>query len=150
MVEERKFIKMQMDPEIKADKEKILKKHGLYFEDDKWYQQKENSHKALIFKDSFYKRNDVLGIIFRLNKLCGAKVKYFRQHIGKFEPCKYDYQKGFVGTKLWDSEFLKHTASGYVIDYRFLQTMTVYDDFVKLCRELESFETGENKDENGD
>lgn len=31
-------------------------------------------------------------------------------------------------------------ASGYILDFRYLQTITIYDDFVALCNELESFE----------
>ena len=33
-------------------------------------------------------------------------------------------------------------ASGYILDFRYLQTITVYDDFVALCNELELFEDG--------
>ena len=32
-------------------------------------------------------------------------------------------------------------SSGYILDFRYLQTITVYDDFVHLCNELESFES---------
>ena len=35
-------------------------------------------------------------------------------------------------------------ASGYILDFRYLQTITVYDDFVALCRELESYEERES------
>ena len=33
-------------------------------------------------------------------------------------------------------------ASGYILAFRYLQTITVYDDFVALCNELELFEDG--------
>ena len=102
-----------------------------------WYQQKENSHKALIFKDDFYQNNDVLGLIFRINKLCAAKVRYFRNHIEEYDFYKYDYKKGFVKTELWDSEFLRHKKTGYYIDYRYLQTITKKEDFMLFCKQLE-------------
>lgn len=40
--------------------------------------------------------------------------------------------------------FLRHKASGYILDFRYLQTITVYDDFVALCQELEAFENNKN------
>ena len=123
-----------------SDKENIIKKYDLKKEDNGWYQIKENSHKTLIFTDKFLNRNDTIGILFRIYKLCFAKVKYFRAYIFKFEPYKYDYKEGFIKTELWDAEFFKHIDSGYMIDLRYLQSITVYEDFVKLCKELESFE----------
>ncbi len=73
-----------------------------------------------------------------------AKVKYFRNNIEKYEPLKYDYKKGFIAVPLWDADFLKHKFSGYILDFRYLQTITVYEDFAHLCRELEAFEDNES------
>jgi hypothetical protein len=70
-------------------------------------------------------------------------VKYFRQNIDKYEPCKYDYKNGFVVVPLWNADFLKHKASGYILDFRFLQTITVYEEFVELCIEPEKHEPPE-------
>ena len=122
------------------DKFLLAKKHHLKHENNAWYSERENSHKHLIFKDCFFEKTDVLGLLFRINKLCIAKVKYFRANIGKYEPLKYDYKMGFISAPLWDADFLRHLASGYIIDFRYLQTITVYDDFVAFCNELESFE----------
>ena len=122
------------------DKDLILKKYGLLHENGAWYSHKENSHKHLIVKDAFLPKTDTIGLLFRINKLCMAKVKYFRQNIDKYEPCKYDYKNSFIVVPLWDADFLKHKASGFILDFRFLQTITVYEDFVALCKELESFE----------
>lgn len=125
---------------ISDSKQRLLRKFGLKHEENGWYSEKENSHKHLIFKDRFFDRQDIIGLLFRINKLCGAKVKYFRANIDKYEPMKYDYRSGFITVPLWDTDFLKHKYSGYILDFRFLQTVTVYDDFTALCRELESFE----------
>ena len=122
------------------DKELLIEKYKLIHENNAWYSDRENSHKHLIFKDVFYERNDVLGLLFRINKLCAAKVKYFRANIDKFEPLKYHYRDGFVSVPLWDTDFLRHRASGFIFDFRYLQTITVYEDFVALCSELESYE----------
>ena len=127
------------------DKMLLVKKYGLKHEDNAWYSEKENSHKHLIFKDTFFEKTDIIGLLFRINKLCLAKVKYFRKNIEKYEPLKYDYKNGFFTVPLWDADFLKHRASGYILDFRYLQTITVYNDFIDLCHELENFETDEQE-----
>jgi hypothetical protein len=133
------------DKTVEQDKEKIVKKYGLVHENHAWYSLRENSHKHLVFKDVFYNKSDIIGLLFRYNKLCAAKVKYFRKNIEKYEPCKYHYKDGFIAVPLWDADFLKHKASGYILDFNYLQTITVYEDFVSLYRELEGFEQSENE-----
>lgn len=134
-----------MNKETEMDEKQLLiQKYHLKHENNAWYSEKENTHKHLIFKDTFVERTDVIGLLFRINKLCMAKVKYFRANIDKFEPLKYHYKNGFVSVSLWDADFLRHRASGYILDFRYLQTITVYDDFVALCREQESYEEHES------
>lgn len=118
------------------DKANLVKKFGLVHEEHAWYSHRENAHKHLIFKDAFFERMDLLGLLFRINKLCMAKVKYFRNNLEKFEPLKSHYRDGFVSVPLWDADFLRHRASGYILDFDYLRTVTVYDDFVRLCGEL--------------
>lgn len=122
-------------------KQCLIRKFGLKHEENGWYSEKENSHKHMIFKDRFFEQQDIIGLLFRINKLCGAKVKYFRKNIEKYEPMRYDYKLGFITVPLWDADFLKHKYSGYILDLRYLQTITVYDDFLALCSELEKTET---------
>ena len=126
---------------MKEDKMLLVEKYNLKHENNAWYSEKENSHKHLIFKDAFFERADLIGLLFRINKLCIAKVNYFRRNIEKYEPLKYDYRKGFLTVPLWDAEFLKHKDSGLILDFRYLQSIKIYDDFVILCKELENFET---------
>jgi len=123
-----------------VDKELILQKYGLIHENGAWYSDKENSHKHLIVKESFLQKADTIGLLFRINKLCMAKVTYFRKNIDNYEPCKYHYKDGFITVPLWDAEFLRHKSSGFVLDFDFLQSITVYEDFVALCEELETYE----------
>ena len=126
---------------MKEDKMLLVEKYNLKHENNAWYSEKENSHKHLIFKDAFFEHADLIGLLFRINKLCIAKVNYFRRSIEKYEPLKYDYRKGFLTVPLWDAEFLKHKDSGLILDFRYLQSITIYDNFVSLCKELENFET---------
>ena len=122
------------------DKDLLIEKYHLKHENHAWYSETENAHKHLIFKDAFVEKSDVIGLLFRINKLCMAKVKYFRANIDKFEPLKYHYKEGFVAVPLWDADFLRHRASGLILDFRYLRTITVYEDFVALCSELESYD----------
>lgn len=127
------------------EKQCLVEKYKLKHENNAWYSERENSHKHLIFKDAYFERTDVLGLLFRINKLCIAKVKYFRANIEKYEPLKYHYKDGFVRVPLWDADFLRHRASGLILDFRYLQTITVYEDFAALCSELESYEVKDNE-----
>ena len=103
-----------------------------------WISKKENSHEHIIFNHKFLISSDEIAVLFRINYLCFAKVKYFRENMHKYEPAKYNPQKGFVKTEFWDSDFLQHKASGRYIDYRFLQRITDIEVFNKFCIELES------------
>jgi hypothetical protein len=123
-----------------ADKENFVNKHGLIHENHAWFSHGENSHKHLIFKDEFYDKADIIDLLFRFNKLCIAKVKYFRKNLNKYEPCNYHYKNGFTKVPLWDADYLRHKASGYILDFKYLQTITVYEDFVSLYKELEEYE----------
>lgn len=49
-------------------------------------------------------------------------------------------EEGFVAVPLWDADFLRHRASGLILDFRYLRTITVYEDFAALCSELESYD----------
>ena len=122
------------------DKDLLVEKYGLIHENSAWYSDKENSHKHLIVKDAYLQKTDTLGLLFRINKLCIAKLNYFRKNIENFAPCKYHYKDGFIDAPLWDADFLKHKASGFIFDFNYLQTITDYKDFVALCEELESYE----------
>lgn len=102
--------------------------------------QRRKMHISILFLKMPFLRTDIIGLLFRINKLCMAKVKYFRTNIAQYDPLKYDYKKGFVDVPLWDADFLRHRSSGWILDFRYLQTITVYDDFIALCRELEAFE----------
>lgn len=122
------------------EKALLIRKLGLVLENGRWFSKKENSHPALVFTEHYVQTHDVLALLFRCNKLCLGKLKYYRAHFDEYRPYKYDYEKGFVATELWDAEFFRHERSGRYIDFRFLQTITVYEDFVAFCKKLEAFE----------
>lgn len=105
-----------------------------------WYTQKEGAYPRKYFKQSFAERNDILALLFRVYELCGAKLKYYRENIEKYEPYFYDFEAGFVSTMLWNAEFLKHRASGCYIDLRTLQGITEIEKFNEFCAYFEKFE----------
>ena len=42
----------------------LVEKYHLIHENNAWYSDRENSHKHLIFKDVFFERTDVIGLLF--------------------------------------------------------------------------------------
>ena len=131
--------------DLSPEKVRLIDKFGLHSTPDLyWISHKENAHDHIIFKHNYLKNNDIIRALFRVNRLCFAKVNYFSQNADKFEPQIYDYEKGFTETHWWNTEFLKHKASGYQIDLRFLQTITDIEKFKEFCAYLESLEDKEN------
>lgn len=79
---------------LNTEKIKLLERYGLISCNDlKWISKKENSHEQVYFTHAFLTKTDILGLIFRINKLCFAKIKYFRAHINNFEPYLYNPEK---------------------------------------------------------
>lgn len=127
--------------ELDEAKVRLLEKYHLISTPDLfWISKHENAHEQIIFKHSYVKKNDLIAIICRLNKLCFAKVKYLRQKADLFEPYVYNFKDGFQPAELWNSEFLKHRPSGFFIDLRNLQFMYDNEEFKTFCRFLNSFE----------
>ncbi len=132
-----KLLKEELSPE----KVKLIEKFDLQSTPDLcWVSRKENSHEQVVFKHNYLKKNDIIRVLFRINKLCFAKVNYFSTNAEKFEPHVYGYKNGFSKTDWWNTDFLMHKASGYQIDLRFLQTITDIEKFKELCDYLESLE----------
>lgn len=133
--------------DLYGGKEKLILKYGLKLNEKKyWYNEKENAHLQVLFKDTFLQNNDLIIILFRIYKLCFAKVNYFRKNNRKYEPYKYHYKQGFIQTELWDAEFFKHIKSGFYIDFRQMQSITDIQDFLILVAELEMYEEDQDRD----
>ncbi len=126
---------------LSIEKVNLIERYGLFCDENlKWISKKENCHEQVYFTHSFAVKSDILGLVFRINRLCFAKLKYFRLHLDKFEPYICNPNLGFEKTELWNSDFLKHVKSGFIIDYRFLQRITKIEDFKQFCLHIESFE----------
>ena len=128
--------------ELSPEKVKLIEKFALQSSPDLyWVSVTENAHEHKIFRHQYLKNNDIIRALFRINRLCFAKVNYFSRQSDKFEPQSYDYKKGFSETDWWNADFLKHNASGFQLDLRYLKTITDIKIFHELCDDLESFES---------
>lgn len=126
--------------ELPEEKIKLIDKYRLKSTPDLyWVSEEENAYRRVVCRHSFLKKNDMVMIIGRLNGLCFAKVKYIRKTIGLLEPYTYDHVNGFVKTELWDSRFLMHVPSGYMLDYRELAGISDIKEFRELCEKLDSY-----------
>jgi len=126
---------------LPVDKMRFIEKHSMTLTDNMlWVTQKENAFPRKICRHGFMEKSDILGLLFRYNEVCFAKVNYFRSHISSFEPYKYHYKNGFTITELWDAEFLKHKCSGYIFDIRYLNSIKEIEKFRELCIFLEEYD----------
>lgn len=126
--------------ELPCEKVKLIEKYRLKSTPDLyWISEEENAYRRVICRHSFLKKNDMVMIIGRINSLCFAKVKYIRSRIGLLEPFTYNHVDGFVKTELWNSRFLKHVPSGFMLDYRELAGIVDIEEFRKLCEILDSY-----------
>jgi hypothetical protein len=129
--------------ELSEEKVRLLEKYRLKSTPDLyWIAEAENAYPRKIFRHSFIRRNDIVMVLCRVNSLCFAKVNYIRRNIDRFEPCRYDFRAGFVRTEFWDSQFLRHKASGFIFDYRELSEIDDIDEFRNLCEMLDSYDSG--------
>lgn len=125
--------------EIPEDKQLFIKKHSLLLTEKMfWITIKENSFPRKICRHQFLIKSDMLGLLFRINEICFAKLNYFRTNISSFEPYVFDFEKGFQRTELWDADFFKHIPSGFMIDFRSLQKIREIEDFRKFCSYIEN------------
>ena len=133
---------------LSEDKRKFIEKHSMLLTDNMlWVTQKENAFPRKICRHGFMEKSDIIGLLFRYNEVCFAKVNYFRSHISSFESFKYHYKDGFVITELWDAEFLKHRCSDYIFDIRYLNSIKEIEKFRELCIFLEDFDQCVSREE---
>lgn len=133
--EERDQLLLQ---ELSAEKHEIIRKYNMHSTPElRWVSNDENAHEQVYFTHRFAKNTDVIGLLFRVNRLCGAKVNYFRENTDKFDPCFHNPLLGFVRTSWAGAEFLKHRKSGHYIDLRYLRSIKNIEEFRRFCLGME-------------
>lgn len=127
--------------ELSLDKRKLLDKYNLTCSEDYiWEFRHSKYHIVKYFSHKFAKKHSTLALVFYINRLCYAKIKYFEENLYKYESYKYIFKKGFSKCEIYDMEFLFHKPSEEFIDIRSLREIKSIEDFRKFCSKLEEFE----------
>ena len=127
--------------ELSLDKRKLLEKYNLTCSKDYVWEFKHNKyHTVKYFSHKFAKKHSTLALVFYINRLCYAKIKYFEENFYKYESYKYIFNKGFIKCEIYDMEFLFHKSSKRFIDIRSLREIKSVDVFKSFCNELEKSE----------
>ena len=127
--------------ELSLDKIKLLDKYNLTCSKDYiWELRHSIYHTVKYFSHKFAKKHSTLALVFYINRLCYAKIKYFEENFYKYEPYKYIFKIGFCKCDTYEMEFLLHKPSGNFIDIRNLKDIKSIDEFKRFCRSLEELE----------
>lgn len=131
----------KLKSQLSLEKRKLIDKYSLTCSDDLiWEFKHDKYHTVKYFSHRFAQKESVLALLFYINRLCYAKIKYFEENIEKYEPYKYVFLKGFCKCELYDMEFLKHKSSNKMIDIRSLREIKSIEEFREFCKVLESLE----------
>ncbi|MBI6875169.1 hypothetical protein [Clostridium aciditolerans] len=127
--------------QLGSEKCKILDKYNLRSNSRLYWERYQEKYPVQeYFSNKFAMKATPLGMIFHINRLCFAKVKYFEQHWDEYVPCIYDCRKGFIETEIYDMEFIKQKSTGIVIDLRELAKIHWLKDFKDFCAYLEKMQ----------
>jgi hypothetical protein len=127
--------------ELSLDKIKLIDKYNLSCNENLIWQFKHGKYSTVdYFSHKFAKKHSALAMLFYINRLCYAKIKYFEKNLAKYEPYKYDFKDGFKKCEIYDMGFLLHKPSSNMIDIRNLKEIKNIDEFDIFCAHLESFE----------
>ena len=92
--------------ELSLDKRKLLDKYNLTCSQDYiWEFRHSKYHTVKYFSHKFAKKHSTLALVFYINRLCYAKIKYFEENFYKYEPYKYIFEKGFSKCEMYDMNF---------------------------------------------
>ena len=127
--------------ELSLDKRKLLNKYNLTCSEDYiWEFRHSKYHTVKYFSHKFAKKHSTLALVFYINRLCYAKIKYFEENFYKYESYKYIFNNGFSKFDIYDMEFLFHKPSKNFIDIRSLREIRSIEEFRQFCSKLEEFE----------
>ena len=127
--------------QLSEEKIKLIEKYSLTCSDDMiWEFKHDKYHSVKYFSHKFAQKQSVLALLFYINRLCYAKIKYFEKNIYKYEPYKYAFLNGFCKCEIYDMEFLKHKPSNSMIDLRNLKEIKSIEEFKVFCSVLENLE----------
>lgn len=121
------------------EKCRVLDKFNLHLNDRFYWERHQEKYPIQeYFSHRFAVKSSALCMIFHINRLCYAKVKYFEAHWDEYIPCTYNCKKGFVESELFDMEFIKQKDTDIVIDLRELAKIHWLKEFQELSLYLET------------
>ena len=127
--------------DLSLDKRKLLDKYNLTCSEDYISEFRHSKyHTVKYFSHKFAKNHSTLALVFYINRLCYAKIKYFEENLYKYESYKYIFKKGFSKCEMYDMEFLFHKPSERFIDIRSLREIKSIEEFKSFCKILEELE----------
>lgn len=125
--------------QLGEEKRRVLDKFNLHLNDRLYWERHQEKYPVQeYFSHKLAVKSSPLGMIFHINRLCFAKVKYFEEHWEEYTPCIHDCKKGFAQCELFDMEFIKQKDTDIIIDLRELAKIHWLKDFKELCLYLES------------
>lgn len=118
-------------------KYKLLETYQITLENGWYWQKKENMSPWKVFSEFQFKNRTLLFLLFRVHKLCFAKLHYFSQNIEKWQPVRFEPDKmiwsDFITENDWvTAEAFRSKKTGYIITITKLQQITVKADFINL------------------
>lgn len=117
------------------EKLKLLELYQLTLEKDKnYWQKKENMSPWKVFSEHLFKERDLLWLLFRVHKLCGAKYNYFSKNIGEFRTIKFLPDRT-QGCELAEVEAFQHLETGRLVTISKLQMIrdkNVFIDWIEI------------------
>ena len=79
--------------DLSLDKRKLLDKYNLTCSEDYiWEFRHSKYHTVKYFSHKFAKNHSTLALVFYINRLCYAKIKYFEENLYKYESYKYIFK----------------------------------------------------------
>lgn len=141
MTEIERLREARLKERLTADMRCLVDKYHLYADRrEVWCWQAEGTFAQKMVKQKFLERRTPMAVVFRFYGLCAAKYNYFSARWSHYRACRFDEERGFIETPLWDMEFMQHLDSGRYIDLRSLARITDYAVFLRYCAELEALE----------
>lgn len=104
-------------------KQNLLDLYSLKLDKGWYWQKKENMSPWKVFSENAFNTKDILWLVFRVHKLCGAKYNYFSQNISDWNTISFYPDSSYVSNVV-QMEAFQHKMSGRIITITRLQQIT--------------------------
>lgn len=131
-----------MDCKLEEQKQKVIQEYSLCLNSNcNWeYRHPKGKYQPIeYFSQKFVQKHSALAMVFQINKLCFAKIKYFENNLDDFIPYSHSFKDGFQICEMYKVQFLYHKYSHYMIGIADLQNIKDIDEFKAFCIHLDSF-----------